>query len=147
VEELHDGAELWSRVGDSLTFFGADPGDAVTQLQTIEREVLGPGGKRWFGVRDADGTVVSLAALLVLDGTAYVDNVATFPDARGKGFAAAVTSRIAAEADRAGARRLCLLCDPDDAAVVRLYRRLGFREVGRLASTRGPVPSAYSTNL
>ena len=147
VEELHDGAELWSRVGDSLAFFGADPGPAVAQLQTIERDVLAPGGKRWFGVRDPHGSVVSLAALLVLDDTGYVDNVATFPDARGKGLASAVTSRITAEADRAGARHLCLLCDPDDGAVVRMYRRSGFREVGRLASTRGPLPSAYSTNL
>jgi ribosomal protein S18 acetylase RimI-like enzyme len=147
IQELRDGPELWGRVGDSLAFFGADQGEAVTQLQTIERDVLAPGGKRWFGVRDPHGSVVSLAALLVLDDTGYVDNVATFPEARGQGFASAVTSRIAAEARRAGVRHLCLLCDPDDDAVVRMYQRLGFREVGRLASTRGPVPPGYSTNL
>lgn len=146
VEEVPAGDELWARVSDSFALFGVEPGPAVTQLRTIEREVLAPGGKRWFGVREADGTLVSIAALLLIDGVGYLDNVATFAGARGRGYASAVTATIAREARRAGAAHLWLLCDPDDDRVVALYRRLGFREVGRLASTRGPVPD-YSTNL
>lgn len=140
VEELDASDELWSRVADTFAMFDVEPGPAVDQLRAIERDVLAPGGKRWFGVRDERGTVVSLAALVLLDDVGYLDNVATFPDARGRGFASAVASRIAHEAAGAGARHLWLLCDPDDAPVIGLYRRLGFRAVGSLASTRGPVP-------
>ncbi len=151
VEELVPGDELWETVGNSFAMFDVEPGPAIEELRTIERDVLAPGGKRWFGVRDAQGDLVSIAAMLLLEGAAYLDNVATFPQARGRGLASAITARIAREADRAGASHLWLLCDPDDDAVVRMYRRLGLVEVGRLASTRGPVPTGrtgvHSTNL
>lgn len=140
VEELPPGDELWSTVSDSLTLFGVDPKGAVRQLQTIERDVLSPGGKRWFGVRDEDGSIVSLAALLLLEGVGYLDNVATVPQARGRGYASALTVRLVEEARRSGAAHVCLFADPDDEAVVRLYASLGFRTAGRLASTKGPVP-------
>lgn len=137
VEELRDDAELWDAVTGSFALFGVEPGEAVSQLQTIEREVLAPGGKRWFGVRDGSGRLVSLGALHLLVGVGYVDNVSTVPEARGRGFATAVTARIVREALAAGASEVFLLVDPDDAAVHRLYGRLGFRERGRLASTKG----------
>lgn len=141
VEELSDDDELWTRVGDSLGMFstvGSSPA-ALDQLQRIERDVLSPGGKRWFGVRDAEGSIVSLAALLMLEEVGYIDNVATFPEARLNGYASAVTSHLARVAVERGASMTCLLTDPDSPELVRLYRRLGFREAGRLASTRGPV--------
>ena len=43
----------------------------------------------------------------------------------------------------AGATDVMLLADPDDETVVRIYGGLGF-EVGRLASTRGPIPVTES---
>jgi ribosomal protein S18 acetylase RimI-like enzyme len=140
VEKLAPDEELWGSVGDSLALFGADPGEAIEQLRVIERDVLAPGGKRWFGIRDDRGTIVSLAALLLLEGVAYVDNVATFPEHRGRGYASAVTRRLMGVAAEADATRVCLLTDPDDTAVVMMYERLGFAAVGRLASTRGPMP-------
>ena len=103
---------------------------------------MAPAGKRWFGVRDAGGTLVSLGALLLLDGVGYLDNVATFPEARGQGLASAITTRIVREADLAGAGHVWLLADPDAATTVAMYERLGFRDVGRLAATRGPVPAS-----
>lgn len=140
VEVLTDGPELWERVGASLALFGVEGGDALTQLATIEREVLAPGGKRWYGVRDGD-TIVSLGALLLLDDVAYIDNVATFPEARGLGHASAVTTRMIRAARAAGAPHVCLFADPDDRSVVGMYERLGFRATGTLAATRGAVAS------
>jgi ribosomal protein S18 acetylase RimI-like enzyme len=140
IKELTPGEELWSAVGGSLELFGTTSPDAVAQLQQLEQEVLTPGGKRWFGVVE-DGRIVSLAASLVLDGVAYVDNVATFPEARGRGLATAVTAHLAREGLEAGASTVSLLADPDSPEVVRMYRQLGFRETGRLASTRGPMPT------
>ena len=140
VEELEAGEELWSRFTDSLALFGVEPPEAAAQLRALEHDVLVPGGKRWFGVRDERGEIMSLGALLVLDDVGYVDNVATFPRARGRGHATSITAAIATQARIAGADRTILLADPDDEPVVRMYERLGFRAVGRLASTKGPVP-------
>lgn len=142
VEELEPGTELWGRVADTMTLFGAEAGEPVDQLRRMEEEVLAPGGKRWFGIRNRPGTIVSLAALVRLGDVAYIDNVATFPRYRGRGFATAVTSRLIDVAHRSGAAHVCLFADPDDRPVVRMYERLGFRAVGKLASTRGPVPEA-----
>jgi ribosomal protein S18 acetylase RimI-like enzyme len=142
VEELEPGPELWGRVADTLTLFGAEAGEPVDQLRRMEEEVLAPGGKRWFGIRNRRGTIVSLAALVRLGDVGYIDNVATFPRYRGRGFATAVTSQAIDVAYESGAAHVCLFADPDDRPVVQMYERLGFRAVGKLASTRGPVPEA-----
>lgn len=149
VEELPMDDRLWSRVADAMALFGVEGADAIGQLLRLEREVLADGGKRWFGIRDDDGDIVSLAALLVLEGVGYVDNVATYPAARGRGHASAVTARVVAEARNAGARHVCLFADPDETPIVRMYERLGFRGVGSIASTKGPVPRSADqpTNL
>lgn len=138
TEELDGGSELWSRVEASLALFEVQP-DVSGQLRTLEEASFAEGGKRWFGVRDDDGLVVSLAALVTLDGVGYLDNVATFPQARGRGLATALAVRAIAEARAAGAQHVCLFADPDDVAAVKMYERIGFREVGRLAATRGPT--------
>ena len=141
VEELPLDGALWERVAASLDLFGVEDADAVRQLRDIERDVMALGGKRWFGVRDDEGTVASLGALVVLEGVGYLDNVATFHEARGRGLASAITMRMALEAGAAGAAHVCLLADPDATPVVRMYERLGFRGMGRLAATRGSVPT------
>ena len=138
VEELSTDPELWPTVQASFGLFGI-AGATVDQLVAIERDVLAAAGKRWFGVRDDRG-IASLGAVLMLDGVAYIDNVATFDRARRQGLASAVTTRLVREASWGGAASTCLLADPADRAVVALYERLGFRAVGGLASTRGDVP-------
>jgi ribosomal protein S18 acetylase RimI-like enzyme len=142
VEELGAGNELPTVVADVLREgFAVQPDAAVEQLVRLNRDVLRPSGKRWFGVRD-DGRVVSAGTLLLIDGVAYIDDVATLPRWRGRGFASTVVHRIVAEARAAGAGEVYLLADPDAPTVIAMYERLGFREVGRLASTRGPTPGA-----
>lgn len=136
IEELEGGPELWSRVEASLALFEIQP-DVSGQLRTLEKASFESGGKRWFGVRDDHGVLVSVAALITLEGVGYLDNVATFPHVRGRGLATALAVRAIAEARAAGAQHVCLFADPDDVAVVKMYERIGFREVGRLAATRG----------
>jgi ribosomal-protein-alanine N-acetyltransferase len=138
VEPLEAGEELWSRVEDSLALFG---NDAIVseQLRRIEEETFSNEHKRWLGVRDDDGTIVALAALVQLEDVGYLDNVATFPEARGRGMASAIVSRAIELARDSGAEHVSLFADPDALPVVRMYERLGFRGVGRLASTKGPV--------
>jgi ribosomal protein S18 acetylase RimI-like enzyme len=110
------------------------------QLHQLERVLTSDGVKRWFGIRDERGTLVSLGALAQLEAVGHVDNVATFPRSRGRGLASAVTARIVTQARAAGAEHVCLFADPNDASVIGMYERLGFREVGRLPATRGPIP-------
>jgi ribosomal protein S18 acetylase RimI-like enzyme len=140
VEDLTPGPELWNTVTESLGLFGVDDRDACRQMTAIERDVLTAAGKRWFGVRQGDGAIVSLGAVMVLEGVGYIDNIATFERARGRGHASAVTSRAIRAAEQAGAVHVCLFADPDDAAVVGMYERLGFGAVGRLVASRGPLP-------
>ena len=138
IEELDGGPELWSRVEASLALFEVQA-DVSRQLRRLEEASFAMAGKRWFGVRDEEGLLVSLAALVTLEGVGYLDNVATFPLARGRGLATALVLRAIAEARAAGAQHVCLFADPDDMAVVKMYERIGFQEVGRLAATRGSV--------
>ena len=120
--------------------FAVQPDAAIEQLVRMDLD-LEPAGKRWFGVREG-GRVVSAGTLLVLDGAAYIDDIATLPGSRGRGFASAVVRTIVREARGAGATEIYLLADPGTPRVIAMYERLGFREVGRLASTRGPTPAA-----
>ena len=138
VEPLAAGEELWTRVQDSLALFGNDA-TVSEQLRRIEEETFSTEHKRWLGVRDGNGTIVALAALVQLEGVGYLDNVATFPEARGRGMASAIVSHAIELARDSGAEHVGLFTDPDALPVVRMYERLGFREVGRLASTKGPV--------
>jgi len=144
VVPLEDRDDLWDTVADYLVLFGAQAGEALDQFRRLERDVLAPAGKRWFGVLDQDGAVQSLGALVVLGDVGYVDNIATFPSFRGRGLASAVTAAIAREARAAGANHVFLLADPEASAIVSMYERLGFGSVGRLASTRGPIPGTGS---
>ena len=142
VEELADPDELPTVVAATLREgFAHEPDAAVEQLVRLNHDVLRPLGKRWFGIRE-ERRVVATGTLLSLDGVAYVDDVATLPAFRGRGFASAVVARVVREASAAGAEEVYLLADPDAARVIAMYERLGFREVGRLASTRGPTPAA-----
>jgi GNAT superfamily N-acetyltransferase len=138
VDEMGAGAELWDTVEASLSLFEiTDPG-VVRQLRRLEEEVLSRCGKRWFAVRE-DGKPASIAALLELARVGYLDNVATFPHARGKGYASALTAHAVETALAGGAEQVYLFVDPE--GPLRMYRRLGFEEVGRVASTKGPIPS------
>jgi ribosomal protein S18 acetylase RimI-like enzyme len=79
----------------------------------------------------------AVAALLVLDGVGYLDQVVTFPRARRRGFATAIASRVIADARALGAERTFLLAEPDGEAA-RLYERIGFRAVTQIASWISP---------
>jgi ribosomal protein S18 acetylase RimI-like enzyme len=127
---------FWSDHRDSARLFDISDADTLDQLQAMERDVLIPAGRRWFSVIDG-GRRVALAALLVLEGTGFVDHVVTFPDARRRGHAEVLTRRCVSEAAAMGADRVYLLAEPDGGAV-RIYERIGFERVAHLASWLSP---------
>jgi ribosomal protein S18 acetylase RimI-like enzyme len=140
VETLSPGEELWSHVRATFPLFGEDSAEAAEELLLLESGVMTPAGKRWLGIRDEAGSIVSVAAVGILDGVGYVDNVSTFPAARGNGFASQLTIAASRTALDAGASQVWLLADPSEDRICRMYRRLGFDDSGTLRSSRGPVP-------
>jgi ribosomal protein S18 acetylase RimI-like enzyme len=123
---------FWSAHRESLRWFDITDADVVEQLERMEADVLVPAGRRWFAVPGPDGPD-ALAALLVLDRVGYVDHVVTFPRARRRGLARALSVRVVAEARAAGAERTYLLAEPEGAAS-RLYESIGFVRVTQIAS-------------
>jgi ribosomal protein S18 acetylase RimI-like enzyme len=83
---------------------------------------------RGFGMR-AEGNVVSYADLYTDGAEAQIEDVATLPEHRGRGYAKAVVSRAADEARAAGADFVFLVADANDWPK-ELYARLGFDVVG-----------------
>jgi len=138
VEEISafDGS-FWALHRDSARLFEVSDEDMLDQLQAMERDVLIPAGRRWFSAVDG-GRHVALAALLVLEGTGFIDHVVTFPSARRRGHAEALTRRLLAEASAMGADRTYLLAEPGGDAV-RIYDRIGFERVTHVASSLAPL--------
>lgn len=120
----------------SMRWFDVTEPAIVEEISTIERTVMTPAGRRWFVVRHG-GEPVAFAGLLVLEGVGYVDHVVTFPEARRRGYASALTARAVAAAREAGVERTYLMADPDGAAW-RIYERIGFRPVTTIASWVSP---------
>ena len=91
-----------------------------------------------------DGVPVAAAALFVAAGVAGIYNVATVPEARGRGIGRAVTAAALAEAVARGERTAVLGSSELGYPV---YRRLGFRDVSRLRSYGEPPPGAAAGRL
>ena len=82
----------------------------------------------WVGYDE--GVPVATAATVVSHGVIGLYNVATIPEARGRGFAEAITRHAIADARRvSGLERIVL---QSTAAGLRMYKRLGFREISRV---------------
>ncbi len=141
VERVVDGRGigLWGHIL-SAGFDGADEG-AAWLVATFRRLGSG-GGSPWrHFVGHVDGLPAATASLFVHGGVAGVYFVFTSPRQRGRGVAAALT-RAALDEARALGSRLAVLHSSEMGYGV--YRRLGFRDYGRLrryewAPGRGPA--------
>jgi GNAT superfamily N-acetyltransferase len=102
--------------------------EALAQLRESSTIFEKPGRARHFAVR-AEGRVVSATDLFSDGRTAQVEEVATLPEFRGRGYASAVVQRAVDEALATGHDFVFLTADVDDWPK-ELYRRLGFDEVG-----------------
>ena len=141
VEEVtaFDGA-FWSAVRTSLAAFDVTEPSSLDQLMRLEREVALPDGKRWFAIREAlSGPPLALGALIQHEGVAYLDHIVTEPEARNRGYGTAMVRRIIEVARADGMERITLLADRGGKPA-ELYRRLGFEDMGYLASSVRRLP-------
>lgn len=107
-----------------------DDEEAVAELLRLANPTAwlfpgNPGAVRWAGVRDADGTLLSVGAdAWPAPGVRFISGVATRPENRGAGLSTVVCTFLARELSRLGA--VTLMVDADNAAALKVYRRLGF---------------------
>lgn len=100
--------------------------EVARQLLDAKRRI--PVEARFFAVTPDDA--VASYADLYLDGEiAQVEDVATMPEHRSRGYASAVVLRAVEEARAGGAELVFLVADAEDWPKD-LYRRLGFDEIG-----------------
>ena len=102
----------------------------------------------YYGVDDG-GRIVAVAGTHVVspgDLIAVAGNVFVHPMYRGRGLGALVTSAVTSEL-LASCRDVVLTVDPRNVPAVRAYRKLGYREVGRIveaaAVRRDLGPAAF----
>jgi GNAT superfamily N-acetyltransferase len=104
------------------------PMDVRPWLLELFTSVTGdPGAPLRMVVADLGGRPVATALRGVFGDTAVIYNVATLPEARGRGFGRFVTLAVMHDAASHGASRAILESSEMGRNV---YRRLGFREVG-----------------
>jgi GNAT superfamily N-acetyltransferase len=105
----------------------------------VAARILGPTLLSDPDVAIAVGTVddlpVTTALLARSAGTAGVYNVATLPDARGKGYGEAATWSVIAEGARRGCSHASLQASEAGRSV---YERMGFTQVGTYVQLLGP---------
>lgn len=104
-----------------------------------------PQVQSWLGVaEESSGALLAVGAFTRrARGTGYLASIATAPEARGRGFGAAVTAALTRRAFESG-DRLCTLAHyhPNEQAR-RIYQRLGYRTTHQNSShVFGPAPSS-----
>lgn len=125
IEEVY-GAERFDEWGRTyVTGYGMPPAMAAGALATLREMPFGPGTPLRRYLARLGGTPVASATLFLGGGAAGIYNVATLPEARGRGIATAVTLAALREA-RAQGETVGVLHASDMAYAV--YRRMGFRE-------------------
>jgi len=85
------------------------------------------------------------AVLLIREGDDLeIKNIALAEAYRGRGLGRTTIEAVAALARRAGAVRLLVGTADSSAGTIAFYRRVGFRDAGRIEGSSTPTPSPWS---
>ena len=133
-------ADLDAWIGVMARSYGwSDPRKAAQMRDLYDpRTAHGRDGRRVHVLAWMGGVAVGAASLFLTAGQGWVTNVGTIPAARGRGVGAAVTSVTLRLALERGDPTAWLAASDMGEPV---YRRLGFRTVGRVAHLIGPGQS------
>ena len=131
ISRVDDSDELltWIRICVEVEGFSAEQGKTFTELFQTLREQNVP----WTHlIASIDGRAVATASLFLTTRIAAIDWVNTLPDARRRGIASHLVSRLLSDA--AGTWDVAVLTSTGDGES--LYRRLGFQHCARVAAYR-----------
>jgi ribosomal protein S18 acetylase RimI-like enzyme len=118
---------VWAEGIASEPFARDDP-DLVGQLVEHKRVLAEAVPTRYYAAR-IDGEIAGYCELYERDGIAQPEALLTLKRFRGRGVATSILLRAVEEARSRGAELVFLVADADDWPQ-RLYRRLGFDEIG-----------------
>ena len=105
-----------------------------------------PHVEEWRGIVDGDELVAVGARVGAAHGRAHLVSICTDPAQRGRGLGRAITASLAAEALASGASGVWLEMYADNEAAARVYRAVGFQELGRYQSALLNGPSSPASD-
>jgi GNAT superfamily N-acetyltransferase len=112
-----------------LGAFEAETGVVRTNIEAGARERLDD-GRLWLWENDAGEPVALASRTATAAGVARVAPVYTPPEHRRRGFGAAVTAAITADALAHDAEHVVLFTDVDNPTANAIYQQIGFRPLG-----------------
>jgi len=122
----HDALSEWIRIGTSV--FGMNDADAILAVEAGLGAAPDLPWQRFLA--RLDGAPVGTALVFLTGGTAGIYWVSSLPDVRGRGIGTALTLAALSHARKRGATLAVLQAS---GVGLKIYRRLGFREVSRNA--------------
>ena len=90
-----------------------------------------PDDRHVFLVAERGGEVLGYVGLMHVLDEGYISNVAVSPDCRRQGIGAALIAELTRRAGRLELAFLTLEARASNAPAIRLYEKMGFRQVGR----------------
>ena len=105
-------------------------GDEAWSAELFWSELAQP-DRCWLGAVDAQGRLLGYAGLARYPDEAYVQNIAVRRQAQGRRLGSRLLDALLAEAEASGLTTVGLEVAADNEPAQRLYRRRGFRVVGR----------------
>lgn len=103
--------------------------DSPWSLDEIAKDVADEG--TYFAVTESDGETAAYAEMRMVAGEAQVYNIAVDPSSRGKGLGEDMMFHLIDAARDAGCDVMTLEVRSGNEAAYSLYKKLGFKEVGR----------------
>jgi GNAT superfamily N-acetyltransferase len=137
-----DSDDRWARYEDLRVEveagLGLDEGRARSLVRHTRRRGEGLGPRLWLAAVPGDEVVGGIAAFPVTGGAARLQEVDVFPAHRGAGLGRPLLEALRRELHGCALRHLVVGADEDDWPLA-WYRRLGFRQVARVARDRPHV--------
>ncbi len=129
-----DAADVCTLLSQIEEFADTYRGENAIEKNTRQMVMNLAHGSILYGVY-ANGALVATAATSAANSvSAMVVGVATLPAYRNRGYASAAVARVCRDSFAEGKNFLCLFYDNPDAG--RIYRRIGFKEIGQYAMMR-----------